>query len=256
MLDAAWPSVNWNLFPSSLQPGGAFFGTQEANEPLHIAYDYATGRVDVTNSTLRPRSGLTASATVYDVPSLRRRRTVRVADLTAPANASSSVLRVPAVRRVTGTYFLRLRLLDRAGAVVSDNLYWLAARPDALAGHHSWFHTPVSTYADLSGLHDLPRDTAVTASAARRVRGDRETVEITVRNGSATDVAFFLRAAITAGPGGDEVAPVDYSRNLFSLFPGESTTISATYRTADLDGTEPVLSVGGFNVPTASSPIG
>jgi exo-1,4-beta-D-glucosaminidase len=254
MLDAAWPSVNWNLYPSSLQPGGAFFGAQQANEPIHIAYDYATGEADVTNSTLRARSGLTASATVYDVPSLRRRGTVRVKDLLAPADSAAPVLRVPTSRGASDTFFLRLRLRDRSGGILSDNLYWYSSQPDVLASHHSWFRTPVSTYADLSGLRDLPTDARVTASATRQVLGDREIVEITLRNQSPTRIAFFLRAAITAGSAGDEVAPIDYSRNLVSLFPGESTTVTARYRTANLSGT-PALSLGGWNVPTAIFPI-
>jgi exo-1,4-beta-D-glucosaminidase len=255
MLNAAWPSVNWNLFPTSFQPGGAFFGTQEANEPLHVAYDYSTRRVDVINSTLRSRSGLTASATVYDVPSLNERREVRASDVSVAANAAEPVLRVPTVRGLSKTYFIRLRLRDRSGDVVSDNLYWYSSQPDVLSKHHSWFRTPVKTYANLTGLRALPTNTDLTASAAGRVHDGRETVRIRVRNDSRTDIAFFLRAAITAGRGGHEVAPIDYSRNLFSLFPGESTTITARFRTADLVGADPIVSLGGYNVPTTSSPV-
>jgi exo-1,4-beta-D-glucosaminidase len=255
MLDAAWPSVNWSLYPSSLQPGGAFFGTKEANEPLHVAYDYATRRIDVINSTLQARSGLAASATVYDIPSLRPRRTVRATGLSAPANAAESVLRVPPVRGVSDTYFLRLRLRDRSGEILSDNLYWYSARPDVLANHHSWFRTPVESSANLTGLRRLPTNTDVSASATRRVHGDRETVVIRLRNRSRTDLAFFLHAAITAGTGGPEVVPIGYSRNLVSLFPGGSTTITARYLTSDLGGATPVLSLGGYNVPTTTVTI-
>ena len=143
MLNAAWPSVNWNLFPSTFQPGGAFFGTQTANEPVHIAYDYATRQVDVTNSTLQGRSGLTATATVYAVPDLRKRFTVSVPNVQAPANAAETVFRLPSVKGGSHTYFLRLQLRDAAGKPVSDNLYWYSTQPDVLSGHHSWFRTPV-----------------------------------------------------------------------------------------------------------------
>src|SRR5205085_4119923 len=105
MLNAGWPSVNWNLFPSTFQPGGSFFGAQEANEPIHIAYDYATRRVYVVNSTLRARSNLTASATAYSIPDLHRRVSVAASDISAAADASSVVLRVPRVRGGSKTYF-------------------------------------------------------------------------------------------------------------------------------------------------------
>jgi exo-1,4-beta-D-glucosaminidase len=255
MLNSGWPSVNWNLFPSSFQPGGAFFGTQTANEPVHIAYDYATRQVDVTNSTLQGRSGLTATATVYDVPDLRERSTVSVSNVDAPANASETVLRVPRVSGGSHTYFLRLQLRDAAGGSVSDNLYWYSTQPDVPSSHHSWFRTPVNRYADLHGLKRLATDPDVTAMASRTAHGQWETVQITLHNESPSDIAFFMRAAITAGRGGDEVAPIRYSRNDVSLFPGESTTITARYRRSDLHGAVPSLTVRGYNVPQQTLPV-
>ena len=78
---------------------------------------------------------------------------------------------------------------------------------------------------------------------------------ITVRNTSSTNIAFFVRPEITAGNGGNEVVPISYSDNYVSLFPGESTTITATYQTADLGGQSPFLRVRGYNVPTTSTAI-
>jgi len=256
MLNAAWPSVNWNLFPSSFQPGGAFFGTQTANEPVHIAYDYATRQVDVTNSTLNARSGLTATATAYGVHDLQKRFTVSVPNVDAPANASETVLRVPNVTGGSHTYFLRLQLRGAAGQLVSDNLYWYSTQPDELSSHHSWFRTRVNRYADLGGLRHLPTNTDVTASTRRLIEGRWETVRITIHNESPTDIAFFVRAEITAGRGGGEVSPIRYSRNDLSLFPGESTTITARYRRSDLDGAVPGLALRGYNVPEQIHSVG
>ena len=256
MLNGAWPSVNWNLFPSTFQPGGAFFGTQTANEPVHIAYDYATRQVDVINSTLHGRSGLTATATVYDVPDLRERFTFSVPNVEAPANAAETVFRVPPVSGGSRTYFLRLQLRDAAGRSVSDNLYWYSTQPDVLSGHHSWFRTPVNRYADMRGLGRLPTNADVAATARRRSDGEWETVRVTITNESQTDIAFFVRAAITAGPGGSEVLPIRYSRNDISLFPGESTTVTARYRRTDLGGAAPRLVLRGFNVPEQTLPVG
>ena len=223
---------------------------------MHIAYDYATRQVDVTNSTLHGRSGLTATATVYDVPDLRKRFTVSVPNVEAPANASETVLRVPKVTGGSHTYFLRLQLRDAAGKLVSDNLYWYSTQPDVLSSHHSWFRTPVNRYADLSGLHRLPTNTDVTASTRRLIEGRWETVRITIHNESPTDIAFFVHAEITAGRGGGEVLPIRYSRNDLSLFPGESTTITARYRRSDLGGAVPGLALHGYNVPEQTIPVG
>jgi exo-1,4-beta-D-glucosaminidase len=162
---------------------------------------------------------------------------------------------VPAVTGGSRTYFLRLQLRDAAGRPVSDNLYWYSTQPDVLSGHHSWFRTPVNRYADLRSLQRLPTNSDVTATAQRRNKGDWETVRVTINNGSPTDIAFFIRATITGADGG-EVVPILYSRNDVSLFPGESTTVTARYRRTDLGGAAPTLILRGFNVPDQTIPIG
>jgi exo-1,4-beta-D-glucosaminidase len=87
------------------------------------------------------------------------------------------------------------------------------------------------------------------------VSGGQERVSLTLRNTSATNLAFFVRPEVTAGNGGREVVPVTHTDNYVSLWPGESTTITATYQTADLGGQAPYLRVRGYNVPTTSTPI-
>ena len=50
--------------------------------------------------------------------------------------------------------------------------------------------------------------------------------------------------------------PIRYSRNDLSLFPGESTTVTARYRRTDLGGAAPGLVLRGFNVPEQTLPVG
>src|SRR5207248_1845144 len=146
MLDSAWPSVHWNLYDYYFKPTGGTFGAQEANEPVHILYDYATRNVDVVNSTLVGRPGMTAIATVYNVPALTQAYTTQVTGLTVPANASTQVLTIPAVAGLSTTYFVRVQLKDSSGATISDNLYWYSTRPDTMARKPNWYMTAVKTY--------------------------------------------------------------------------------------------------------------
>jgi exo-1,4-beta-D-glucosaminidase len=80
---------------------------------------------------------------------------------------------------------------------------------------------------------------------------------VTVTNVSTTPTpAFLTRADIRRGTGtGDtQVLPIRWSDNDIALWPGESQTIVATYRHADLRGARPVVTVGGWNVtPQASA---
>ena len=119
MLNNAWPSVHWNLYDWYYKPGGGYFGAKKANEPVHVAYDYFTGNVVAYNSTLNARAGMTATATLYNVPDLTQKYTTQVTNLTVPADASTNVLTIPAVSGLSTTYFIRLQLKDSTGAVVS-----------------------------------------------------------------------------------------------------------------------------------------
>ncbi|MEU8264356.1 hypothetical protein AB0C02_27510 [Micromonospora sp. NPDC048999] len=254
MLNNAWPAVHWNLYDYYLKPGGGYFGSKKANEPVHLAYDYKTRNVYAVNSTLTARSGLTATATVYNIPNLTQAYTTTV-PVNAAANASTQMFTLPTLTGLSTTYFIRLQLKDAAGAVLSNNLYWYSSQPDALGNKSNWYMTSVKTYANLTGLNSLPSNPNLAASVTRAVSGGQETATIRLTNNSPTNIAFFLRPEVTAGNGGDEVLPVNYTDNYVSLWPGESTTITATYQTSDLGGLPPYLRVRGYNIPTASIPV-
>ena len=255
MQSSAWPSVHWTLYDYFFKPGGGYFGAKKANEPVHIAYDYFGRNVYAVNSTLTSRTGMTATATLYNIPSLAQQYTTQAAALTIPANASTKVLTLPAVTGLSTTYFIRLQLKDSSGAVVSNNLYWYSTSPDGLGNKSNWYMTVTKPFANFTGLSSLPVNSSVTASASRTVAGAQQTVTITLQNGSPTDIAFFVRPEVTAGNGGNEVVPISYTDNYVTLWPGESTTITATYDTADLGGQAPYLRLRGWNLPTTSAAV-
>lgn len=53
---------------------------------------------------------------------------------------------------------------------------------------------------------------------------------------------------------GQPVLPVQWSDDDVSLWPGESVTLTATYRTADLHGSAPSVRVSGWNTPERTVP--
>ncbi len=83
---------------------------------------------------------------------------------------------------------------------------------------------------------------------------------VTITNPSSNPaVAFFLRADVrrgnaggTAQAGDNQVLPITWSDNDITLWPGESQTLTATYRSSLLHGAGPVVSVYGWNVPDAT----
>jgi exo-1,4-beta-D-glucosaminidase len=72
------------------------------------------------------------------------------------------------------------------------------------------------------------------------------TARVTLRN-TGQSVAFFTRLQVT-GKGGEEAVPVLWEDNYLSLLPGETRTVTATYRVRDLGGAPPSVVVTGWNV--------
>src|SRR5258706_8091864 len=249
MQNNAWPSVHWSLYDYYFKPAGGYFGTKKADEPVHILYDYFGKNVKVVNSTLTAYTGMTALVTVYNIPDLTVKYTNSV-PLNVPANASTQAFTIPSISGLTTTYFIRLQLKNSSNHVVSNNLYWYSTTPDALGNKSNWYSTAVSNYANLTGLNSLATNNNLSTSVSRTVTTGQETVTITLNNTSATNIAFFTRAEVTAGNNGLEVLTVNYTDNYVSLFPRESITITAKYATADLGGQSPFLRIRGYNVPT------
>jgi len=254
MQSNVWPGVHWNMYDYYFKPGGGFYGTKKANEPVHVSYNYFNKAVQVENSSLIANNSLTVSATVYNIPTLAQMYTNSVV-INATANATTSAFTIPAITGLTTTYFIRLQVRNSGGQLISNNLYWYSTSPDTLGNKSNWYSTSVSNYANLTGLNSLAPNSSVSASASRTIASGQETVTITLMNTSATNIAFFTRAEVTAGNNGLEVLPITYTDNYISLFPGESITITSRYATADLGGQSPYLRIRGYNVPQFSIPI-
>jgi exo-1,4-beta-D-glucosaminidase len=58
MLNNAWPGLIWHLYDYYLLPGGGYFGTKKACQPLLPLYSYTDGSIWVVNSQYRDVKGL------------------------------------------------------------------------------------------------------------------------------------------------------------------------------------------------------
>src|SRR5881227_481018 len=66
MLNNAWPSMIWHLYDYYLRPGGGYFGTKKACEPVHVQYSYDDRSVVALNGSLQPMSPATAVVRVLN----------------------------------------------------------------------------------------------------------------------------------------------------------------------------------------------
>jgi hypothetical protein len=62
----------------------------------------------------------------------------------------------------------------------------------------------------------------------------------------------MVHLKLTRGKGGEEVVPIFWGDNYFSLPPGEQREVTAKYDLSALEGKEPALAVDGFNITPES----
>jgi exo-1,4-beta-D-glucosaminidase len=245
MLNNAWPGMIWHLYDFYLRPGGSYFGTKKACEPLHVQYAYDDHSVLVVNSTLAAHAGLSVTARVVDLSGAEKLN--RKASVEVGPDAVVRALELPPVEGLSPTYFLFLTLDDAQGRTVSRNVYWLSVKPETLAWERSrWYMTPVSAYADLTGLAQLP-PAEVHASARFETSGAEGQARVRLENGSRA-LAFFVRASVRRAAGGEELLPVLWDDNYVTLLPGETRELVARYATKDLGEDKPVVTIEGGNV--------
>jgi exo-1,4-beta-D-glucosaminidase len=242
MLNNSWPSLIWHLYDYYLVPAGGYFGTKKAMEPVHVQYSYDDNSVAVVNSTYEALAGVKVSARIYGIDSQEKGSRDATMDITA--DSSTKVLELPKVEGLSKTYFLRLTLSDAAGKLLSDNFYWLSTKADTLdwKKQQDTVYTPQAEFGDLTGLGTLPQ-VKLEASAA----SENGATQVTVSNPTQA-VAFMVHLRVTRGKGGEDVAPILWEDNYFSLLPGERRTVGAKFNEGALEGKEAAVVMDGWNV--------
>lgn len=264
MLNNAWPSMIWHLYDWYLRPGGSYFGVKRACEPLHVQYSYDDRSIVVVNSYYKNFPGLKVAAKVYNLDMTEKFSREVTLDATPDSSVRAFVL--PDLDGLSPTYFVSLRL-ESSGDLISRNFYWLSRKAETLDWERSdrdesgqyaistW--TPTKTFADYTALNTLPEvDLAVTAQTAR---GPVESFTTVTLHNSSSTLAFGIRLKVVRPPSGhvsryvlkdDEVLPILWEDNYFSLLPGETRQIRGSYKSTDLGPSPPVVEVEGWNVKT------
>jgi hypothetical protein len=233
MTHPAWPSTTWQIYSHDYDTHAAFFGTKKGSEPVHVQVNLPDRALAVVNSLAAPLSG--AKLRVRNVGldgTLLDERTVGVE---APAlgvvtlgDAVPEALfaRAPVV-------ITKLELLGSDGALISENLYWLAREP-----------------ADTRAMSAMQQ--AAVAFTARRVPGGNEQViEATLTNTSSVP-ALLVKLTIRDAAG-ERVLPAYWSDNYVSLLPGETKLV--TIRTPLSAAVPDSLALRGWNVATGTAQV-
>jgi exo-1,4-beta-D-glucosaminidase len=251
MLNNSWPSLIWHLYDYYLVPAGGYFGTKKAMEPVHVQYSYDDNSVAVVNDTYQALKGMKVSAKIYNIDAQEKDSQEATLDLAPDSSTKAFALRVP--DGLTPTYFLKLKLHDAAGKLVSDNFYWLSTKADVLdwGKKRDTVYTPQKEFADLTGLNSLPK-ASVTITKSVSANGSKYVMTVIAEN-KGTSVAFMVHPRVTRGKGGEDVTPIFWSDNYFSLLPGEKKSVTARFDFSSQSGVTAELVVDGWNLePTAN----
>ncbi|WNV86448.1 DUF5010 C-terminal domain-containing protein [Umezawaea sp. Da 62-37] len=255
MLNSGWTSLHWQLFDTYLDQNGAYYGAKKANEELHIQYSYDSRSVVVVNRDHAAASGLTASVKLFNLDGTEKYTQTSTGVSVGGDGAKTSVVTIPAVTGLSTTYLAKLVLSDSAGREVSRNVYWLSTKADTLDwANTDWYYTPTTASADLTGLAGLATAPVTTTATSTTGSDGDTTTTVVLRNTSTGKVPAFYVDAHVVGAAGAPVLPVQWNDNAVSLWPGESTTLTAKYRTSDLKGASPSVRVSGWNTGTRTVP--
>ena len=232
MGQSAYPSFVWQTYDYYYDLTGAFWGAKSACEPVHIYWNENNDRIRVVNTSGKGREGLTAEAQIYNLDGSRKFQKKTDSFTLAPDRvADCFTLTYPA--DLSPTHFIRLRLTNAAGKLVSENFYWRGV-----------------DYLNFRGLAELKQvDLHMTSKSARADGEEVITAKVSNPPDSKT-VAFAIRPILIKPSTGSQILPVHISDGFFSLLPGETKQVTFRFEPSLISGEEPKVNFNPITIPS------
>ncbi len=228
MSQSAFPSMVWQTYDYYYDLTGSYWGAKSACEPVHIYWNRATDEIRVVNTSGRQVDGLTVEGAIYNLDGSRK--TEQKASINSSPTAVADCFKLDFPADLSPTHFIKLRLLDRSGKVVSDNFYWRGVKE-----------------LDYSGLADL-KPVQLVMQSRPVASGTSTTITADINNpANSGTVAFGVRPKLVDAGTGVQILPVHMSDGYFSLLPGETRRVTLDYDPADAGGKVPKLDVECWN---------
>lgn len=224
-INSAFPDIQWQLYDWYLRPMVSLYAIRKACAELAVQLSPLGNGIAVINNR---QEGIAAEVTarVYDLAARLIHEQAAAVDVAANSYADALTLQLPVNVRAEPIYFVKLELRDGAGKMLADNFYWLSPRLDdcetAFTGddfhqfpaNKPWF-VPLQTPC-MPELADLPPVALALAASGRTVTVSNPTDQL----------AFFIRVRLLLDSNGEELLPVYWSDNYFSLLPGDSKELT------------------------------
>ncbi|MFA5418684.1 MAG: sugar-binding domain-containing protein [Bacteroidales bacterium] len=221
-LNSCWPDVGWQMYDWFLNPNAAYYFAKKAMEPIHIQMNANSRKISVINATHKVLQNLFVEAEIVDFKMNVIWKYSDTISLNSDGFKECGI--VPKPMNNTPIYFVKLRLKNANGQLISDNLYWQCPQ-----------------HEDFSVLTYLPK-AKLTKEITISDLGNELRVIVNLKNESNT-LSFFNRIKLCSEKTGSEILPTFWSDNFVTLFPGEEKTITAKVGKSDSAGANPVIEI-------------
>jgi hypothetical protein len=232
-INAAFPSVVWQVYDWYLMPNAGYYFMQNACEPVHIQLNPNDLKVLALNRTYKRADDITARIEVFALDSRQLFHEEKKISLSA-----SDVKEVTSLSAVLseakGVNFVVLNLFDNKGRTVSHNVYWLSKDED---------------YKPMNLMLRTSVETRI-LSAEKSMTEKRWTIQVT---NSSDKIAFFIRPQLLLD--GEEVLPSFWSASYFTLAPSETASVSVSCPVIKLNGKNSEIKISGWNVVEKELPL-
>ena len=219
--------MTWQTYDWFFETNASYFGCKKGAEPLHIQWNPAEDVIEVVNYSAGNLTGLTAKAMIMNMDgkvvwekasnvNSEEDSTVKCFGLEFPAETSE-------------VHFIKLYLTQN-GKTLSDNFY--------INGKEYGNHQALKSIAK-----------ADVKTTVRVSKGDDGIWRGTVTLENRSDVpAVMIRLNVVGRKDGEQILPMFYGDNYFSLIPGEVKTVSLRWYEADTRGNKPKVKITGYNL--------
>jgi hypothetical protein len=225
-LNAAFPSIVWQIYDWYLMPNAGYYFMQNACEPMHVQFNYDDSAVAVINRTYIAKPNLTATASLYDLNGkLLSQNSVDVSLGATDVKEVSSLAK--SLSSAKGVTFIILNLKDSQNRLVSHNSYWLA---------------PSNNFTPLNVMTETEVEVKLTGKSENDIE---KKWDLNITNNS-KQVAFFIRPQVMQD--GEEIMPSFWSGGYITLAPAESMTLSVSVPAGMVDTEKGKIRVSGWNV--------
>ena len=227
MSHSCWPSMVWQTYDYYFEPTAAYFAIKKASEPLHIQWNPATDEVEVVNYSAGTHKGLTAKVQILNMDASVAWEKEATVDSNEDTTNKCIKLAFPA--NLSKVHFIKMVLTEN-GKVISDNFY-----------HRS---LEENNYQDLRQLAKVALQSTTTVD--KNADGTWSAVSV-IENKTSTP-ALMIRLNVVGSKDGQQLLPVFYSDNYFSLLPGEKKEVRMSWKDEDTRGNEGKVLITGYNV--------